>query len=179
MNFQSDEDVEAKALNAFFEAEPELNNVSVPQWRTVAMVMDSGAAESVAPVSLAPWVGMKESAGSRKGQVYVSASGERIPNLGEKSMEVVTGEGRSAKATFQVADVTRALCSISRVCDQGNRVVFESGGGWIESSDGRRTAFKRENNVYVLELHVHDPGTGNVDDQAHGRDTSGFARQSR
>ena len=167
-----------KELNAFFEVEPELNTVSSPQWRKLAMVMDSGAAESVAPVSLAPWVSLTESAGSRKGQVYVSACGERIPNLGEKSLEVVTDEGRCARATFQVADVTRALCSISRVCDQGNKVIFESGGGWIESSDGRRTAFKRENNVYVLELHVHDPG--HRDEGAeHGLDASGFARPSR
>ena len=177
-NVSGDEGKCVDELNAFFEAEPELNTMSAPQWRTLAMVMDSGAAESVAPMNLAPWVSLTESAGSRKGQVYVSASGERIPNLGEKSMEVVTDEGRSARATFQVADVTRALCSISRVCDQGNRVVFESSGGWIESYDGRRTAFKRENNVYVLELHVHDPGHGDRGD-AHGHDASGFTRQSK
>ena len=74
-------------------------------------------------------------------------------------MNVVTEEGRTAKATFQVADVTRAFCSVSRVCDQGNRVVFDSTGGYIENANGKKTAFRRGNNVYVMELYAHDPGT--------------------
>ena len=167
----------SSSLHGLFNADVELNNVSMPQWRTVPMVMDSGAAESVAPLDMAPWVSMMESPGSRRGQTYVSASGEKLPNLGQKTLDAVTEEGRGAKATFQVADVTRALCSISRVCDQGNRVIFESGGGWIEASDGRRTAFKRENNVYVMELYVHDPGMGAGGGEV-GDHQSGFTRPS-
>ena len=108
----------------------------------------------------------------------MSASGEKLPNLGQKTLDAVTEEGRGAKATFQVADVARALCSISRVCGQGNRAIFESGGGWIESTDGRHTTFKRENNVYVLDLHVHDSGQGQGGSEAHP-EQSGFTRPSR
>ena len=159
------------SLNGFFELDSELNTMSAPTWKVISMVMDSGAAESVAPSDLAPWVEVSESPGSQRGQVYVSASGERIPNLGQKQLEVVTDEGKSATATFQVAEVTRALCSISRVCDQGNQVIFEKNGGWIVAPDGTSTAFKRENNVYALDLHVLDPGTEEHPGQ------SGFTRQ--
>ena len=42
--------------------------------------------------------------------------------------------------------------------------------------DGRRTAFKRENNVYVLDLHVHDPGHEKMDGDP---EKSGFTRPSK
>ena len=54
--------------------------------------MDSGAAESVAPPSVAPRVKIEESDGSRRGQTYLSASGDRLPNLGEKKLDVTTSD---------------------------------------------------------------------------------------
>ena len=82
-----------------------------------------------------------------------------LKNLGEKKVEVYTKEGMPAHATFQVADVTRSLCSIARVCDQGNVVVFTSDGGYIENAYGKRTQFERKNNVYTLQFHAYDPGS--------------------
>ena len=128
--------------------------------------MDSGAAESVAPSDMAPWVPIKEFDGSRAGRKYISASGEVLQNLGEKMVSVYTNEGMPAEATFQVADVTRPLCSIARVCDQGNTVVFTSMGGHIENGHGQRTNFERKKNVHTMQLHALDPGA-----------TSGFMRQ--
>ena len=84
-------------------------------------------------------------------------------------MKVWTNEGKPAMATFQCADVTRPLCSVSKICDQGNRVVFDGQGGFIENKSGVRTSFKRENNVYVLEMHSKKPGEL----------ASGFARPSK
>ena len=111
----------------------------------------------MAPESMAPWVPMRESEGSRRGQTYLSASGDKLPNLGEKKFDMMTSEGKWAQATFQVAEVTRPLCSVSKMCDKGNRVVFELGGGYIEHiATGRRTKFTRENNVYVMEMYVPD-----------------------
>ena len=82
-------------------------------------------------------------------------------------MEVFTNEGMPANATFQVSDVTRPLCSIARVCDQGNVVVFSADGGYIENIQGKRTHFERKNNVYTLQFHAYDPGSA-----------SGFTRPS-
>ena len=139
------------------------------QWMKIEAVMDSGAAESVAPADIAPWVPISESVGSKRGQTYMSACGEKLPNLGEKQMKVWTSEGKPAMATFQCADVTRPLCSVSKICDQGNRVVFDGQGGFIENKSGVRTSFNRENNVYVLEMHAKKPGEL----------ASGFARPSK
>ena len=58
---------------------------SHPNWVRIRTVMDSGAADSVAPPTLAPHVNISESNGSRRGQCYVSASGNRLSNMGKRS----------------------------------------------------------------------------------------------
>ena len=55
------------------------------------------------------------------------------------------------------------------MCDKGNRVVFELGGGYVEYiKSGTRTSFTRQNNVYVMEVYVQDPGSG-PEETAFGR----------
>ena len=87
----------------------------------------------------------------------MSASGDRLPNLGEKTLNVVTENGVPATSTYQIANVTRALCAVSRVCDKGNTVVFEKDGGYIIDLQGGYTPFRRENNVYLLDTWVQKP----------------------
>lgn len=159
-------------LHALFSLGPEvLGFEGQEQWKTLEVVMDSGAAESVAPERSAPWVQTKPSRGSTRGQIYTSASGEKLPNKGEKNLELMTDEGEWARATFQIAEVTRPLCSVSRVCDRGNKVVFGAGGGYVEHlASGKRSYFQRSHNVYVMNMHVLMG--------SDGHDTSeGFARQ--
>ena len=147
--------------------------MSAPEWVTIEMVMDSGAAESVAPSGVAPWVEIQESPGSREGREYLSASGDTLKNLGEKKLEVYTHEGMPAQTTFQIADVTRPLCSIAKVCDKGNRVVFDSSGGYVEDSWGHKSYFNRKGNIYTMSLFALDPGCA----ESSGMPL-GFPRQS-
>jgi hypothetical protein len=155
------EDVEdGLPIMALFTPDPEVNFVKKePQWVKLEAVVDSGAAESVATESMAPWVTKRESEGSRRGQTYLSASGDKLPNLGEKRFDIVTSEGNWAQATFQVAQVTRPLCSVSKMCDKGNRVVFELEGGYAQNiATGMKTKFARQNNVYVMDMYLEDGG---------------------
>ena len=71
--------------------------------------MEGGAAESVAPADMAPWVPISKSEGSRRGQTYMGACGEKLPDLGQKQIKVWTNEDKPAMATFQCDDVTRPL----------------------------------------------------------------------
>ena len=73
-------------LMALFSPDSEVNHLKgEPKWEKLEAVVDSGAAESVAPESMAPWVPMKASEGSKRGQTYMSASGAKLPNLGEET----------------------------------------------------------------------------------------------
>ena len=49
--------------------------------------------------------------------------------------------------------------SVSRICDRGNRVVFDSKGGYIESlTTGEKIHVHRDHNAYRLSVQVSDPG---------------------
>ena len=126
-------------------------------WRKHNTVLDSGAAASVAPPNMAPNISVLESEGSRRGQCYLSASGERIPNLGQQRIRVVTEEGNKHEAVFQVAEVTRPLSSVSQICDRGHVVIFDANGGSIvHKTTGRKTRFDRRGGTYELNFWVHE-----------------------
>ena len=168
---EEEDDEDGIPAMALFSPDPEVNHIKPePKWVKLEAVVDSGAAESVAPERMAPWVPKRESEGSRRGQTYLSASGDKLPNMGEKQFDMMPPEGSWAQATFQMAEVTRPLCSVSKICDKGNRVVFELGGGYVENiQTGTGTSFLRQNNVYVMEMYVQDPSSA-----AAGQ---GFGRQ--
>jgi len=112
---------------------------SHPQWVRVRSVMDSGAAQSVAPPSMAPGVMIEASPVSQRGQHYVSASGGRLPNMGQQKMKVQTNEGRDAMVLYQIAEVSRPLTAVSQTCDNGNWVVYTPEGGctWNMKTGGK------------------------------------------
>ena len=105
--------------------------------------MDSEAAECVAPRSPAPGVEVRQSEGSRRGQRYLSATGEKLRNEGEKHILVITSEGCNTRVLYQVADVKRPLTSIGNVCDRGSVVVFREHVDQIRERNGlSRTSWK-------------------------------------
>ena len=143
-----------------------------PAWTRIRTVMDSGAAESVGPPAMAPGVPIQESPGSRRGQAYIAAGHERIPNLGQQVLEVTTNEGREKKALYQVAEVTRPLTSVGSTCDQNNFVIYGPRGGCIYSLvNVSQTLFDRRGGIYELDLWLR---SGN---HASGQTHPGFARQ--
>ena len=130
---------------------------SHPMWVKIRIVMDSGAADSVAPPTLAPHVKVAESPGSMRGQCYVSASAGRMPNMGQKVLNIQTNEGRDATVLYQIAEVSRPLTSVSATCDKGNWVVYTPHGGFIMNTrTGERTNFERQGGIYELDLWVRD-----------------------
>mgnify|MGYP005679304799 CR=1 FL=1 len=112
--------------------------------------MDSGAAQSVAPPTMAPGVIIEDSPGSLRGQHYISASGGRLPNMGQQRLKIQTNEGRDAKVVYQIAEVSRPLTAVSQTCDNGNWVIYTSQGGFILSClTGARTYFDRQGDIYM------------------------------
>ena len=77
-------------------------------------------------------------------------------------MNAVTEGGRVVVATYQIADVTRPLCVVSKMCERGNTVVSEKDGGNILSSDGTKTTFRREANVYMLDMYMMAPACSDI-----------------
>lgn len=77
------------------------------------------------------------------------------------------------------AQVTRPLRSVSRVCDQGKRVVFGAGGGYVEHlATGQRSDFQRQHNVYIMHMHVAEGDDTTELSEGFGRRGSGSSGSS-
>ena len=87
--------------------------------------VDSGAADHVMPLGWLAWILVTASLGSMRGLHYVSASGNRLPNKGEQKVKFLTRDGIWATLLFQVAGINKPLVSVSRLIDEGWRVVFD------------------------------------------------------
>ena len=102
---------------------------------------------------------IKPSPGSRRGQHFISASKDRIPNVGEQVLNVVTEDGSEGRIKYQVADISRPLNAVSDICDGGNRVIFGKSGGIIYNiSSGKETYFNREEGIDILICWVKPSG---------------------
>jgi len=136
---------------------------SDPDWIRLRTVMDSGAAENVGPPTMAPTVPTLDSPGSLRGQAYIAAGGERIPNLGQQTLNVTTNEYHEGQAIYQIAEVTRPLTAVGTTCDKGNLVVYGQHSGCIYNLEsGMQTNFTRRGGIYELDLWMR---TSNSDQQ--------------
>ena len=59
------------------------------------------------------------------------------------------------KVTFQVANVNKALGSVSKMVRDGNRVVFDTSGSYTEN---KRTKYVLWMGVFVVDMVVAQPG---------------------
>ena len=92
---------------------------------------------------------------SRAGIGYRGANGSHIENYGERDLEGEITEGKKMKMKMVVADVTKVLASVARMCESGNRVVFDEEGSYIEcKATKEKTPIQKRNGVYVVDMWV-------------------------
>ena len=116
--------------------------------------MSTGATETVIGESMIASVEVKEGQASRRGVMYETANGERIPNLGEKRFVGHTDEGLERKVTAQVADVNKALLSVKKIVAAGNRVVFDDESYIEDKSSGEKTWLQEDHGMYMLRMWI-------------------------
>ena len=136
----------------------------------VRVTADSGAADHVAPKSVASHLKVQETEASRQGVRYVAANGQKIANVGQKKVQGLTDEGIPLGMTWQIAEVKKPLASIGRMCDAGNVAIFTKDGGYVvpkkviektlASLDKMRSQslrMKREGGVYNFNIWIPRP----------------------
>ena len=124
--------------------------------------MDSGAANNVIPRRMiAKRFKIRSSPGSRRGAHYVAANNGKIPNEGEFDFEFKTTEGQDKSVVFQVAEVNKALGSISHFVDEYYKVIFDKDiktgvdmSMMINKETGEVTRFRRQRNIWILDAIV-------------------------
>ena len=124
-------------------------------WEEIDMAIDSGATETVVGEGMLESIETVEGEAYRKGVQYEVASGTLIPNLGEKRFVAMGEGGQLRKMKAQVCEVNKALLSVKRVVQAGNRVVFDKDGSYVEDTyTGERMPLREEGGMYMLKLWV-------------------------
>ena len=101
----------------------------------------------------------KPSPMSKYHKFYQAANKTRIYNKGQKDIRAVTGNGTSVDITFQVADrITQPLGSVRRLCEAGNRVVFDKESYIENKGTGIKTPSQLRNGEYMMDLYVRKDG---------------------
>ena len=156
----------AKLVNILEKESRELHKVSQSDWIPLPkpIVVDSGAGETVMPADWLPAHPLRESAGSQNNEYYTTADGSKVYNEGQKSVFVSTPDGKQERAmTFQVAQVHKALGSVSQMVRNGNTVVFDTDehGQDVSYIMNKKTQdyipMRVENGVYVIDVVVAPP----------------------
>ena len=124
----------------------------VPEWEPLELAVDSGASVTVIGEDQVRAVTATNARPDVKHEV---ADGSQIPNLGEKAFSAVTDNGLFRNMSAQVADVNKALLSVSRIVKAGNRVVFDSEGSYIEhKTTGEWEPLEEKGGIYTLKVWV-------------------------
>ena len=136
------------------------------------ITVDSGASANVMPRRMIRKQKVRPSPGSRRGVHYLAASNGRIANEGECDFKFSTVEGHAQNLTFQIAEVNKALGSVSYLVDHGYRVTFdqdeETGHDismMFHKATGVTSRFRRERNIWILDAVVDVDG--HADDSFH------------
>ena len=117
-------------------------------------MIDSGASATVLPKDWFENYKTTPGVGSKSGEWWKAANGGRIYNLGEKKLNLLSLDGGIERTMkFQVAEVGKALGSVSHIVRNGNRVVFDPSGSYIEClKDNSKLWLREAGGVYVLDV---------------------------
>ena len=66
--------------------------------------------------------------------------------------------GNLIKSVFQVAEITRPLMCLSRICELGHKCVFDDEKAEVVAKNGKiLCTFRREGGLYVAEMKLKAP----------------------
>ena len=126
-----------------------------PEWEEFEMGVDSGATETVVNPEMLTNVDTVCGEAKKRGVEYEVATGELIPNLGEKRFVAVSEGGVTRKLTSRVADVNQVLLSVRTMMNSGRRVVFDSDGSYIEDKQSTEwMPLRDDGKMFLLKLWV-------------------------
>ena len=137
------------------------------QWQEVEfeVALDSGSIVNVCHSDDAPGYILQESPGSKKGQNFVVGDGGKLPNQGEKHLNLAAPKDGGAismvTSKFQIANVTRPLMSVGHICDQGLHVNFYALYAMVYDDKNQEVCrFNRsDSGLYICKMKLRSPFT--------------------
>ena len=139
--------------------------VAAGGWERVALLVDSGASDTVVLPSVCSTAVLHHT--PKVGIEYECANKAVLENLGERRCAMKVSEGApdpGMTMAFQVVAVHRALLSVSRVCTLGHGVVFSDNKGnfiHVGGDPNSPIPIRKSGGVYELDVWLKpkdDPG---------------------
>ena len=126
------------------------------EWVLVELTADTGACDTVMPIEMCESIPIVPSLQSIRELKYEVANGQEIPNLGERRCLMWTEHGSAPLLiNMQVANVHKALLSLSRCADMGFEGRFgRSCGALVCERTGEMIYLERKGNLYVLKAWI-------------------------
>ena len=86
------------------------------------------------------------------------ANGETVPNEGQRPIQGFTDSGHGMGITFQVTQVRKLLASVRKICEMGNKVVFDEEGSYVQNKQsGVKTVIDKRNGTYAFNIWIQVP----------------------
>ena len=81
-----------------------------------------------------------------------------MANLGEKQLSL-HGENGPLASVFQIAQVTRPLMSVGKMCDEGYDVRFKGDIATVSNAEGKvlMTFHRKNGGLYIAKLKLKQP----------------------
>lgn len=135
------------------------------------ITLDSGSCVDIAPNKYLPQFPTKPRSETESKKKYIAANGSPIPCYGNKAIKFRTPDGGKQKWEFVAGDVNKILKSVSKTCDAGNGLWFDTEGGFIIelnadfvkklsallATSKTKIPFSRVGDTYKLEAWVRRP----------------------
>ena len=75
--------------------------------------------------------------------------------MGQKTFMAVTDTGVTNQMTAQATEVNKALLSVAKIVQAGNKVEFENNSNDIENTtSGKRIPIEQKNGSYVMKVWI-------------------------
>lgn len=126
------------------------------------IALDSGCVDHVCAKSGAPsgaGFSMIESGRSRGKRCFIVGNGGRVPNEGGVALTMAVGTEdvrlNTLDSVFQIAQVTRPIMSVSKVCGVDVTCTSDKHRGIVRDSKGNAVMeFKRHGGIYIARLTI-------------------------
>ena len=89
-------------------------------------------------------------------------NGAEVPNEGQVTLNLLAegskGGDNMIKSVFQIAEITRPLMSVSKICELGLKCVFDEHQPQVVSKNGKvLCTFERKGGLYVAKMTLKSP----------------------
>jgi hypothetical protein len=159
----------SRALHIFEVSEPIGHGdqeLLATEWEDIEfeVALDSGSQDHVCDEVDCPGYSTLASPGSSRGQCFVVGNGEKLPNQGERhlNMQPLDDAMVAMSSVFQIARVTRPLMSVGKMCDNGLSVHFDDKKAVVNDAQGQQVCmFERQpGGLYLGKFRLKAPSPG-------------------